>query len=200
MANMFEDRSHEKEDTTLDPWEPMISMKRGVNSEPWHPASMGPPYVYKLTLLGASGAGKSSIAHRLVAHTFDPTYRATRQPAQLFWRHTEALTGRDIMVEIEDTPGVTPETTESGELQARGKYEVEQLLWPLVWFEKRRKDKDVKKGGPAADEQNPLLPGGAPKVSSAVSGRKARADNSGFAGLSKSMNSFAGEIAAYTSE
>ena len=96
---MFEDRSHEKEDNTLDPEEAMISTKRGVNSQPWHPGSMGPPYIYKLTLLGACGTGKSAIAHRLVAHTFDPTYRATRQPCQLFWRHNEAATGRDKVFE-----------------------------------------------------------------------------------------------------
>ena len=117
-----------KEDNTLDPMEPVMSMKRGINSVPWHPGTMGPPFVYKVTLLGACGAGKSAVAHRLVAHTFDPTYRATRQPQQLFWRHTEASTGRDILVEIEDCPGVTPETSESGELSTRGRYEITQLL------------------------------------------------------------------------
>ena len=71
-----------KEDNTLDPMEPVMSMKRGINSVPWHPGTMGPPFVYKVTLLGACGAGKSAVAHRLVAHTFDPTYRATRQPQQ----------------------------------------------------------------------------------------------------------------------
>ncbi len=189
-----------KEDHTLDPMEPMISMKRGANSVPWHPGTMGPPFIYKVTLLGACGAGKSSLAHRLVAHTFDPTYRATRQPAQLFWRHTEAATGRDIMMEIEDTPGISPETSESGELSARGRYEAEQLLWPLVWFEKRRRDKDTKRTSKAADESNPLLPGGGPRLSSATSGRKARAENGGLQGMRNSMNTFAGEIASMTSE
>ena len=102
----------EKEDDTLDPEEPVLADKRGVNAEPWHPAEMGAPYIYKVCLIGPCGAGKSAIANRLVAHSFDPTYRATRQPAQLFWRHTEPHTGHDIMVEIEDTPGVSGETVD----------------------------------------------------------------------------------------
>lgn len=208
---MFEDRSHEKEDTTLNPDEQMISIKRGINSIPWHPGTMAAPYIYKMTLLGACGSGKSSIAHRLVAHTFDPTYRATRQPSQLFWRHTftaadyEKWTdgdrmdpfflGRDIMVELEDTPGITPDISPSGELQSRGRYEVEQLLKPLCWFEKLRKDKESARKDPAA-ESHPLLPGGGPRVTSAVSGRKARAENSGLAGVSNGLKSFAGGVAS----
>ena len=111
---MFADPTEGKEDASLDQDEPVLWTKRGPNAKPWHPGEMGAPYVYKICLLGPCHAGKSSIAHRLVAHTFDPTYRASRQPAQLFWRHTEAATGRDIMMEIEDMPGVTPETSESG--------------------------------------------------------------------------------------
>ena len=189
----------EEKDNTLDPEEPMISMKRGVNSVPWHPGTMGPPYIYKVTLLGACDTGKSSIANRLVAHTFDSTYRATRQPAQLFWRHTETTTGRDIMMEIEDTPGVTPEVSDSGELTARGRHEVEQLLKPLVWFEKRRKDKDSKRVS-TSDESSTLLSGGTPRVSAAVSGAKVHGENGGLAGLSKAVNNLAGNIAALTSE
>ena len=210
---MFEDRSHEKEDTTLNPEEQMISIKRGVNSIPWHPGTMGAPYVYKVTLLGACNAGKSSIAHRLVAHTFDPSYRATRTPSQLFWRHAfndadfakmpnpermdPFFLGRDIMVELEDTPGITPEISPSGELQARGRYEVEQLLKPLCWFEKLRKDKEATKADPSA-ESNPLLPGpgGGPRVTSAVSGRKAKAANSGLAGIKNGMSTLAGDMAS----
>jgi hypothetical protein len=198
-STMFEDRSGDKEDTTLDPMEPMLSMKRGVNSVPWHPSSMPAPHIYKVTMLGAQKVGKSALVHRLVAHTFDPTYRPSRQPTQLFWRHTEAASGRDIMFEIEDTPGVTPETTNSGELSKAGRDEVERLIFPLVWFEKRRKDKEGAGADPRADEANPLLPGGAPKITGSTSGRKARAENGGVAGLSKSMKSMAGDIGAMAS-
>lgn len=156
---MFEEK--EKEDETLDPEEPVLSTKRGSNSMPWHPSEMGAPYIYKVCMLGACGTGKSSVANRLVAHTFDPAYRATRRPSQLFWRTTEASTGHDIMVEIEDTPGVSGGTVESGELSDMGLYEVEQLLKPLVWFEKRRRDKDTKPGSNDINESDPLLPGGA---------------------------------------
>ena len=60
-------------------------------------------------------------------------------------------------------------------------------------------DKDAKKPNPA-DEGAALLPGGGPRVSSAVSGRKARGENAGFAGVGKAMSGFAGEIAAYGAE
>jgi GTPase SAR1 family protein len=154
--------AEEKDDTTLDPEEPVLSMTKGPLSQPWHPAAMTPPYIYKICVLGPQGTGKSSIANRLVARTFDPSYRATRAPSQLFWRATEPATGNDVMVELEDTPGINPETLDSGELSARGLWEVEQLLKPLVWFEKRRRDKDVRgaKAGGARDEGTPLLPGG----------------------------------------
>ena len=56
-----------KEDNTLDPMEPVMSMKRGINSVPWHPGTMGPPFVYKVTLLGACGAGKSAVIRSLKA-------------------------------------------------------------------------------------------------------------------------------------
>jgi len=195
---MFEDRSGDKEDTTLDPNEAMLSMKRGLNSVPWHPASMSAPYIYKVTLLGACGTGKSSFAHRLVAHTFDSTYRASRAPAQLFWRHTEVATGRDIMMEIEDMPGVTPEVSPSEELTHRGRAEVEKLLYPLCWFEKRRKDKEGAKRDPRLDEQNPLLPGGGVKVASSSSGKK-RGGGGGLGDLSKSMSSMAAQAGALAS-
>ena len=52
---MYEEK--EKEDDTLDPEEPVLSTKRGVNSMPWHPNEMGAPYIYKVTLLGACGTG-----------------------------------------------------------------------------------------------------------------------------------------------
>ena len=89
-----------------DPEEPVISLKRGVHSVPWHPGSMSAPHVYKICLIGPKKAGKSSIAYRLVSHTFDPAYRPTHVPSQLFWRYYEQEKARDILVEIEDTPGV----------------------------------------------------------------------------------------------
>lgn len=179
----------EKEDDTLDPEEPVLADKRGVNAEPWHPAEMGAPYIYKVCLIGPCGAGKSAIANRLVAHSFDPTYRATRQPAQLFWRHTEPHTGHDIMVEIEDTPGVSGETVESGELSDRGLYEAEQLLRPLVWFEKRRKEKDGKKASKST-ESDPLIP---PKAGDSKKG-KDKGAGSYFSGISSAASSAAASI------
>ena len=39
-----------------------------------------------------------------------------------------------------------------GELSAAGRYEIGELLWPLVWFEKRRRDRDTKRATPGSDE------------------------------------------------
>lgn len=181
----------EKEDDTLDPEEPVLSIKRGVNSQPWHPSEMGAPYIYKVCVLGACGVGKSSIANRLVAHTFSQTYKATRAPSQLFWRTTEESTGHDIMVEIEDTPGVSGGTVESGELSDMGLYEVEQLLKPLVWFEKRRRDKDVKPGAGAAKESDPLLPGGGRK-----GGGGGKGDEAAAAGYAAWVNAAAARVSS----
>ena len=82
-----------------DPEEAVVSLKEGINSIPWHPSSFGPPYVYKVCFLGAREAGKSSIARRMVAHTFqsDP-YRPTMQPQQLFWRYN--VDGKDVLVPL----------------------------------------------------------------------------------------------------
>jgi len=176
----------------LDPEEPVLAIERGIHSVPWHPAEMKAPYIYKVCLLGPCHAGKSSLAHRLVAHTFDPNSKPTRAPSQLFWRHLEKATGKDIMMEIEDTPGVQSDVNESGELTPAGLVEVEQLLRPLVWFERRRRDKPGQKSA-AVDESAPL-------VSGASKGRKVTRENAGFAGMQKSMNAFADNIASMTAE
>ena len=190
--------SNEGADDSLDPDEAVLSMKRGRNSEPWHPSLMRSPLVYKICLLGPLQAGKSSIAHRLVAHTFDPAYKPTRAGAQLFWRHTEEETGKDIMVEIEDMPGVLPDTTESCELQAEGAAAVEQILRPLVWFEKRRKDRDVSRLSSDVDESQPLLPSGKARLSSAVDGRKKQRETAGLAGISKSVRALGDEFSRFS--
>ena len=181
------ENEEDDEDGSLDKNEAILWMKPGMHSTPWHPATMSAPFIYKICLMGPCGSGKSSFAHRLVAHTFDPGHRPTRATAQLFWRHFEQATGHDIMVELEDTPGIL---AESGELQHEGMTEVEQLLTPLVWFEKRRGDAEDVRATNASDETHPLLPSGAPRVSSAVGGRKARRDDTGMGGLSQSMGEF----------
>ena len=184
----------------MDADEPILSMIRGSNSIPWHPGQMSAPYIYKICLLGACGAGKSSIAHRLVTHTFDPNCKPTRSPAQLFWRHFEQSTGLDIMVELEDTPGVQAETLQSGELKPEGLAEVAQLLRPLVWFEKRRRDVDVRGAANAPDESQPLLPSGAPRVTSAIGGKKAKRESTGFAGLSKAASALKDDLSRRANE
>ena len=98
-------RKDEDGPSTEDPEEPVLSLKRGVNSTPWHPRTMLAPHIYKICMLGAQGAGKSSVAYRLVSHTFDPVHRPTRAATQLFWRELDLTTGNDIMIEVEDTPG-----------------------------------------------------------------------------------------------
>jgi GTPase SAR1 family protein len=177
----------------LDPEEPVLAIERGIHAVPWHPADMKSPYIYKLCLIGPCGAGKSSIAHRLVAHTFDPACKPTRAPSQLFWRHFEKVTGRDIMVELEDTPGVQAHTTESGELTPAGLVELDQLLKPLVWFERRRRDRLGKAVIAEADETQPL-------VSSAKGGKKVQRENGGLSGMRKSMGAFAGSVAYMTAD
>lgn len=99
---------------------------------------MAAPYTYKICMLGARTAGKSSIVHRLIARTIDPAYRPTRHPSQLFWRTQWA--GRDILIEIEDTPGIAAATSSSGDLTTEALRDMELLLKPLMWFEKRRKE------------------------------------------------------------
>ena len=177
----------------LDPEEPVLAIERGIHAVPWHPAEMKPPYIYKVCLIGPCGAGKSSIAHRLVAHTFDPACKPTRAPSQLFWRHFEKFTGRDIMVELEDTPGVQAHTTESGELTSAGLVELDQLLKPLVWFERRRRDRLGKAVIAEADETQPL-------VSSAKGGKKVQRENGGLSGMRKSMGAIAGSVASITAD
>ena len=115
-----------------DPEEAVVSLKEGINSIPWHPSSFGPPYVYKVCFLGAREAGKSSIARRMVAHTFqsDP-YRPTMQPQQLFWRYN--VDGKDVLVEIEDMPGLADVDPNTGELTPEADTQLTSLLKPLLW-------------------------------------------------------------------
>jgi len=181
-----------KEDSGLDPEEAIASYYPGPNSIPWHPGEMKAPHLYKVTFIGPAGAGKSSIVNRLVAHTFDSSYRATRQASQLFWRHVLKDTGNDIMFEIEDTPGVTAGLTEGGELQPQGLSEVDLLLRPLLWFEKRRKDKDTK--SKKSDESEPLLPGGRPQI---VKGGGSK--GGGLANFSANAKALAAQAYASTS-
>ena len=74
--------SQEGEDS--DPDEAVISLPRGPHSIPYHPKDAS---VYKFCLLGARATGKSAIANRLVAHTFDPIWRRTVSTQRLFWRY-----------------------------------------------------------------------------------------------------------------
>ena len=115
-----------------DPEEAVVSVKAGINSIPWHPSSFGPPYVYKVCFLGAREAGKSSIARRMVAHTFqsDP-YRPTMEPQQLFWRYN--IDGKDVQVEIEDMPGLAEVDPSTGELTPEADTQLNSLLKPLLW-------------------------------------------------------------------
>ena len=115
-----------------DPEEAVVSVKAGSNSIPWHPSSFGPPYVYKVCFLGAREAGKSSIARRMVAHTFqsDP-YRPTMDPQQLFWRYN--IDGKDVLVEIEDMPGLAEVDPSTGELTPEADTQLNSLLKPLLW-------------------------------------------------------------------
>lgn len=63
------------------------------------------------------------------------------------------------MFEIEDYPGVSQETSRSGDLSLQAKKEIMAMLYPLCWFEKRREDKEGKsRFETAAAEANPLLP------------------------------------------
>jgi len=147
-----------------DPEEAVVSVKAGSNSIPWHPSSFGPPYVYKVCFLGAREAGKSSIARRMVAHTFqsDP-YRPTMEPQQLFWRYN--IDGKDVLVEIEDMPGLAEVDPSTGELTPEATDQLTSLLKPLLWFEKYKRDKDNKSSGtaPVSTEGTPLMgPGGLP--------------------------------------
>ena len=157
---------------------------------------MQPPYIYKICLLGQTGSGKSSIAHRIVTHTFDASYRPTRQPAQLFWRYTEPTTGNDIMIELEDTPGISPETLESGDLTPNAQAEADALLKPLVWFEKLRHEKDARKSGP--DEATPLCADGGGGAGSSRPRQSKGAGGSSGGGAAKGgpSRSLAGALAS----
>ena len=149
-----------------DPEEAIVSLKPGRNSVPWHPSTFGPPYVYKVCFLGSREAGKSSVARRMVAHTFESApYRPTMQPQQLFWRYN--VDGKDLLVEIEDMPGLADVDKATGELTPEADAQLTALLKPLLWFEKYKKDKDGKAGGsaPVSTEGTPLMgPGGLPQT------------------------------------
>jgi len=175
-----------------DPEEAVVSLKEGINSIPWHPSSFGPPYVYKVCFLGAREAGKSSIARRMVAHTFqsDP-YRPTMQPQQLFWRYN--VDGKDVLVEIEDMPGLADVDPNTGELTPEADTQLTSLLKPLLWFEKYKRDKDKKNVGtvPVSTEGTPLmgpggLPAGKPKGKTAAEKAKEK-----MAGVFSSLSSLA---------
>ena len=178
-----------------DPEEAVVSVRAGRNSVPWHPAEMEPPYVYKICFLGTREVGKSCIARRLVAHTFEPQpYRPTTEPQQLFWRYHDEVQGRDILVEIEDMPGLDKVDDKTGELTAEAESQLATLLKPLLWFEKYKRDKDTKtRATPAASstEGDPLLPNGMPKgKQQASAGDKFKAK----------LGEMASAAAAYTAE
>lgn len=179
----------DEERSTENPDEPIISLKKGPHSEPWHPRTMPPPLVYKLTVIGTKGAGKSSIVHRLVSRTYDRTYRPTRRTNQLFWRMFDENVGADALVEIEDTPGL--DLASGGVPQASQIAHVDLLLKPLMWFEKLRKERDVRKTTNFS-ESDALLEDGTPRIAGA-SNRKRGKNGCGlvskFAGFGKNGGS-----------
>ena len=182
--------------STEDPEEPVIALKGGIHATPYHPRKMQPPFIYKICMLGAQGTGKSSVAYRLVSHTFDPIHRPTRAAAQLFWRHFDESSGHDIMIEIEDTPGLDPSAGKGSDTPVEVLRNVDTLLKPLVWFEKRRKDKDTQREK-THDESDPLLPGGAPRIKSAKNNKSAgfgAAVGGAVASLTADMRNFAGDV------
>eukprot|EP00966_Prymnesium_polylepis_P119166 2754257-Prymnesium_polylepis.1 len=133
-------RSKKEDESTEDPDEAIISLKKGPHSEPWHPRTMAAPHVYKVTVIGARRTGKSAIAYRLVSRTFDAQYRPTRGISQLFWRHFDETVGTDVLVEIEDTPGI--EIAAGSSATAEQVSNCEKLLKPLMWFEKKRRERE----------------------------------------------------------
>lgn len=162
----------DEEDLDGDPEEAVVNTRPGPHALPWHPGSMGPPHVYKICLMGPRLAGKSCIVRRLVAHTFEShPYRPTMDPQQLFWRHHDDAQGHDILVELEDTPGITGVDPSTGELTPDAEHQLNVLLKPLLWFEKYKRDKDTKVRNTAtvSNEADPLLPNGMPKGKQTVS-------------------------------
>ena len=162
-----------------DPDEPVIAVT-GKHAFPRHPATMKEPYVYKLTFLGPAGTGKTAVASRLVAHNFDPTYRPTLVPQQLFWRHHEEDSGRDILVEIEDVPGI-PGRIEGGSLTKEAEEQLKEQLKPLVWFEKYRRDDAG--GAPGGSSSRPRAGASRDGPSAARAGAFAARGRGGSGGL-----------------
>ena len=94
--------------------------------------------------LGCAQALKAA-APECDIHTFEPQpYRPTTEPQQLFWRYHDEVQGRDILVEIEDMPGLDKVDDKTGELTAEAELQLATLLKPLLWFEKYKRDKDTK--------------------------------------------------------
>ena len=87
--------------------------------------------------------GKTALVSRLVAHTFETQYRPTGKHQQHFWRYHEEEYGRDILVEIEDSPGIELGRG-GGALSDDGMAQLQAQLKPLVWFEKFKKDGEKK--------------------------------------------------------
>ncbi|KAL1514781.1 hypothetical protein AB1Y20_003867 [Prymnesium parvum] len=176
----------EEERSTENPDEPIISLKRGPHSEPWHPRTMAAPLVYKVAIIGARQTGKSCIANRLVSRTFDAQYRPTRMISQLFWRHFDESIGSDVLVELEDTPAIdigSGSTATPKQLK-----NVEQLLKPLMWFEKFRKERDVKKAV-GVSETDALLEDGSPRVAAAANKKRGKNGPAGIAGKACTLGS-----------
>ena len=121
-------------DDGFDPLEPVLVTSPGPHATPWHPARERTdlaPSCYKLCVLGGVGAGKSALVHRVVSRRWEREYRPTRCAAQFFWSPPREV--HDSMFELEDTPGVTA---------ANAPRALEMLLQPLLWFEKRRGQRD----------------------------------------------------------
>ena len=96
---------------------------------------------------------KSAIASRLVSHTFESSYRPTGDAQQLFWRHHEEGTGRDILTEIEDLPGVELGTSGAalsvdGASDARNSTGYTRLL---LWSRTRRRGRARRLRGACRD-------------------------------------------------
>ena len=118
----------------FDPEEPIVAHTRGPHATPWHPSNMGhTPPVYKLCVLGGRLAGKSAMAYRLTSRSFSLAYEPTRCSSQLF--ATYGRGAEEALIEIEDTAGV-PMGGGAASIA------LDALLRPLMWFEKRRRERD----------------------------------------------------------
>ena len=118
-------------DDGLDPNEPVVANKPGPHATPWHPSKMSSPPVYKFCLLGGRSSGKSALVYRLTSRSFDINYQPTRAATQLFTKLSQGA--HEFLLEIEDSPGIPGEHADAA---------LSSLLRSLVWFEKRRRDRD----------------------------------------------------------